>query len=407
VALPLAETIMTMTNQTQHSSASGMSQRMTLLFTIAAGSAVANLYWAQPLLKYIGDAFGVSTSKAGLLVTVSQIGYAIGIFLIVPLGDTLNRRRLIPAVMASSAVALGVSAVAPGFGALLVALTLVGLTTLTGQLLLPMAGDLALDAQRGRVVGTIASGTLTGIVLSRMISGFLADAFGWRAVFVVAALGAVLLTVLLARSLPELPPRPAVPYRKLLGSVFAVVRQYREVQVILVIGNISFAVFTMFWTGLTFLLSSPPFSYSATQIGLVSFVGLVGTLAAQRAGRLHDRGWSAPATTWALVLTLVALGVAGLGSTSIVLILIGTILFQATIQAVNVLNQIRLFAVDPSARSRLNTAFVTGNFIGGAIGSALAGFLWQFGRWPAVTGAGAALVAVALLVWLVHKAATR
>jgi predicted MFS family arabinose efflux permease len=392
-----------MRNQTRQGSPAGMSQRMTLLFAIAAGAAVANLYWAQPLLKTIGDSFGVSTSEAGLLVTVTQIGYAIGIFLIIPLGDTLNRRRLIPTVMGSSVVALAACALAPRFSALLVTLVAVGLSTITGQLLLPMAGDLAHDKQRGRVIGTIASGTLTGIVVSRVISGFLADVLGWRAIYIAAALAAALLTVLLARSLPGLPSRPKVAYRKLLGSVFAVVRQYRQVQVILIIGSASFTVFTMFWTGLTFLLSSAPFSYSSTEIGLVSFVGLAGTLAAQRAGRLHDRGWSAPATTATLLLTLVSLSIALFGATSLVMIIVATVLFQAAVQAVNVLNQIQLFAVDPTARSRLNTAFITANFIGGAIGSALAGVLWQRGGWRAITFTAMGLTGFALVVWLAHR----
>jgi predicted MFS family arabinose efflux permease len=391
-----------MTRQNKHISPPGMSRSMTWLFAIAAGAAVGNLYWAQPLLKYIGDSFGVSTSVAGLLVTVTQVGYAIGIFLIVPLGDTLNRRRLLPAIMALSAIALAACAIAPSFNMLLVALGLTGMSTVTGQLLLPMAGDLATNEQRGRVVGTVASGTLTGIVVSRTISGLLADAFGWRAIYVTAALVATVLALVLSRALPESPARPAVSYRKLLGSVLAVVRRYRSVQVILAIGSATFAVFTMFWTGLTFLLSSAPFSYSATQIGLLGLAGLAGTVAAQRAGQMHDRGWSRPATSAALVLAIVALVIVVLGASSIVMILIGTVLFQAAIQIVNVLNQIRLFAVDPSARSRLNTAFVTGNFIGGAIGSAIAGALWQLGGWSAVIGAGMGLMALALLVWLVQ-----
>jgi predicted MFS family arabinose efflux permease len=388
------------TIQDQRIGPPGMSRRMTWLFAIAAGAAVGNLYWAQPLLKYIGDSFMVPTSVAGLLVTVTQVGYAVGIFLVVPLGDTLNRRRLVPTVMALSALALAACAIAPSFNVLLFALCLTGLSTLTGQLLLPMAGDLANDEQRGRVVGTVASGTLTGIVVSRMISGLLADAFGWRAVYVLAALMATVLALVLARSLPELPSRPPVSYRKLLGSVLALVRHQRSVQVILAIGSASFAVFTLFWTGLTFLLSSAPFSYSATQIGMVGLAGLAGTVAAGRAGQLHDRGWSRPATTAALVLALVSLVIAVAGASSIVLILIGTVLFQAAIQAINVLNQIRLFALDPTARSRLNTAFVTSNFIGGAIGSAMAGVLWQVGGWSAVIGVGGGLVAAALIVWL-------
>jgi predicted MFS family arabinose efflux permease len=392
-----------MTTFTINRAPPGISRGLTLLFAFAAGAAVGNLYWAQPMLKYIGDSFGVSTSVASLLITVTQIGYAIGIFLVVPLGDAMNRRRLIPAIMAASAVALAASAFAPSFNLLLVGLALVGVTTITGQLLLPMAGDLARDEQRGSVVGTVASGTLTGIVVSRMISGLLADAFGWRAIYVTAAVLTAFLAVLLARAVPTLPPRPPVRYSKLLGSVFAVVRQHRAAQGILMIGSAAFAVFTMFWTGLTFLLSSAPFSYSATQIGLVGLAGLAGTLAAKSAGQLHDRGLGAPATGTALFLALVSLAIAGLGSTSIIVVLVGTVLLQAAIQAVNVLNQISLFALDPDARSRLNTAFVTGNFIGGAIGSALAGVLWQFGGWLAITVVGAALIALAFIAWLSHR----
>jgi predicted MFS family arabinose efflux permease len=175
------------------------------------------------------------------------------------------------------------------------------------------------------------------------------------------------------------------------------------VQVTLLLGACAFATFTLFWTGLTFLLSAPPFSYSVTRIGLVGLAGLAGALAARRAGWLHDRGWSVPATGAALLLALLSLGIAALGASSILLVLVAVVLIDAAIQAVNVLNQTRLFAVDPSARSRLNTAFVTGNFIGGAVGSALAGVLWLRGGWPAVTLGGGVLIGLALVVWLTQR----
>ncbi|WP_244619205.1 MFS transporter [Rhizobium sp. 18055] len=250
----------------------GMSRPLTLLFAISGGAAVGNLYWAQPLLADIAGSFGVSIGTAGTLITVTQIGYALGILLIVPLGDTLNRRRLIPAIMFCSAVALAACALAPTFAALLAALAALGLTTVAGQLLTPLAGDLARPEQRGRVVGTIVSGLISGILLSRTISGFLADALGWRAIYVAAAIFIVFLALLVARSLPAERPRPAVSYGKLLGSVFSTVRKHRAVQITLVIGASGFSVFTMFWTGLTFLLSSAPFSYSVSQIGLVGLV---------------------------------------------------------------------------------------------------------------------------------------
>jgi predicted MFS family arabinose efflux permease len=383
--------------------ARGISRRLTLLFAIAGGAAVGNLYWAQPLLETIAASLHVSTGVAGLLVTVTQIGYAMGILLVVPLGDVLDRRRLIPVILVVSAVALVGSALAPTFGALLAGLALVGLTTVAGQLLTPLAGDLAVPAERGRVVGTVASGLLTGILLSRTVSGLLADAFGWRAVYLVAAAAAVVLAVLLARAIPVLPAREPIRYGALLASVFGAVRRHRPVAPTLLLSASGFSVFTLFWTALTFLLSAPPFSYPVTAIGLVGLAGLAGALAAQRAGRLHDRGWSIPAVGAALVLALLSLVLAGVGRDSIVVLLIAIVLLDVAIQAGNVLNQTRLFAVDPAARSRLNTAYVTGNFIGGAIGSALAAVLWQAGGWTAVLVGGSAILGFALTVWLVGR----
>lgn len=389
--------------QTERPPALGMSQALTLLFAIAGGAAVGNLYLAQPLLAEIAGSFGVSIGSAGTLITVTQVGYALGILLIVPLGDTLNRRRLVPTIMICSALALAASALAPSFAGMLAALTALGLTTVAGQILTPLAGDLAKPEQRGRVVGTVVSGLITGILLSRTVSGFLAHAAGWRAVYAMAAVIIVLLAVVLARVLPMEQRRPSVSYGNLLRSVFTVVRKHPAVQVTLLIGSAAFSVFSMFWTGLTFLLSSPPFSYSVSQIGLVGLVGLAGALAAQRAGWLHDRGWSANATGATLLLALLSLFIAGFGSTEIIPILIAVLLLDIAIQGTNVLNQTRLFSIDANARSRLNTAFVASNFIGGAIGSALAGVLWESGGWLHVVFGGVALIAFSLIVWITQR----
>lgn len=380
-----------------------MTTGRTLLFAVGGGAAVGNLYWAQPLLDEIAADLHASSSLAGLLVTVTQVGYALGILLVVPLGDVLDRRRLVPGVLIASAVALLLAAVAPSFGALLGALGLVGLTTVAGQLLTPLAGDLADPAARGRIVGTVASGMLTGILVSRTVSGLVAQVAGWRAIYVVAAVAALVLAVLLRRAIPHLDRRDRVPYPQLIGSVFRAVAHHRSVQVTLVLGASAFAVFTMFWTALTFLLSAPPFGYSPAAIGLVGLAGLTGAVAAQRVGRLHDRGLSVPVTGAALALGLLSLVVAGLGARSIVVVLVAVVLLDVGVQAANVLNQTRLFAIDPAARSRLNTAFVTGNFIGGAVGSALASVLWGLGGWTAVTIGGAVLFGFALTVWAVHR----
>ena len=380
-----------------------MTRGLTFLFALAGGAAVGNLYWAQPLLDFIAADLDTATGAAGWLVTATQVGYAVGILLLVPLGDVLDRRRLVPLVLVGSAAALVACALAPTFGLLLAAVTLLGLTTVAGQLLTPLAGDLAADDDRGRVVGTVASGLLTGILVSRTVSGLVADAFGWRAIYVVAAVAALLLALLLHRRIPPLAPKARMPYPALIASVFTVVARERTVRWTLVLGATGFGAFTLFWTALTFLLSAPPFSYPVSVIGLFGLAGLAGALTAQRAGRLHDRGWSLPATGAAWALAVAAFVVAGVGGRSVVLVLVAVVLLDVAVQASNLLNQARVFAVSHEARSRLNTAFVTGNFIGGALGSSAAALLWSAGGWSAVTAAGAGLSCFGLLVWALGR----
>ncbi|MFE5082835.1 MFS transporter [Streptomyces mirabilis] len=380
-----------------------ISRGLTLLFAIAGGAAVANLYWAQPLLDFIARDLHASASLAGWLVTATQIGYAVGILLIVPLGDVMDRRRLIPLMMLIGAVALVGCALAPSIGVLLVAITALGVGTVSGQILAPLAGDLADDASRGRVVGTVASGILIGILISRTVSGLVASIAGWRAVFVVAAAAAVVFAVLLYRAIPSMEPKLRMPYPALIASVGRVVRQERMVRWTLVLGAIGFGVFTMFWTALTFLLSAPPFSYPVSVIGLFGLAGLAGAMAAQGAGRLHDRGWSLPATGAGWALALVAFGTAALAGHSVLVLVVAIVLLDIAVMGLTILNQTRLFAVSRQARSRLNTALVTSNFVGGAIGSAAASLLWQAGGWTAVTLTGAALACLALIVWAIGR----
>jgi predicted MFS family arabinose efflux permease len=380
-----------------------MTRGRTLLFATAGGAAVGNLYWAQPLLGTIGADLDVAQGSTGLLITVTQVGYALGVFFIVPLGDRVDRRRVVPLVMLLSAAALAASALAPTFPLLLVALTLVGLTTVSGQMLTPLAGDLAGDADRGRVLGTVASGLILGILVSRTVSGLVADALGWRAVFALAAAMLVVLAVAMARAIPRLPQRASAPYGRLLWSVLTAVARRRQVRVTMVIGAAAMSVFTIFWTGLTFLLAAEPYGYSTSQIGLVSVVGVVGAFAALRAGRLFDRGLSVPGIGAGLLVTLLSLVVAGAGGRHLWVVLVAVALLSVGIQSAQVLLQTRMLSIDPAARSRLNTAFVVGNFVGGALGSALAGVLWPFGGWVALMVAAASLVGFALTVWSVHR----
>ena len=380
-----------------------MTRRLTLLFAVAAGAAVANLYWSQPLLDLIADELDAGPAAAGWLITATQLGYAAGILFLVPLGDVVERRRLVRAVLLCSAGAALLCAVAPSLGLLMGALVLLGVTAVSGQILAPLAGDLADDTERGHVVGTVISGILVGILISRTVAGFVAGVAGWRAIYVIAALIAVGSAVVLSRRIPVLPAREHIPYRSLIASVGRVLLRERTARWTVVLAATAFGTFTMFWTALTFLLSSPPYDYSVQAIGLFGIAGLAGALAAQRAGRLHDRGLSLPATGVAWALLLVAFAVALAGRNSVVAIVIAVVLLDAAAQTIGILNQTRLFTLSPGARSRLNTVYVTSNFLGGAAGSAAATLLWSAGGWVAVCLAGLAASGFALAVWAVGR----
>jgi predicted MFS family arabinose efflux permease len=381
-----------------------MPRALLVLFAVASGAAVGNLYYAQPLLAVTAAELQVSEASIGLLVTATQIGYALGILFIVPLGDFRDRRRLVPLMMLLSAVALAASSIAPNFVVLAICLTAVGVTSVSGQVLAPLAGDLSEDAARGKNVGIVVSGLLTGILLARVFSGVIASIGGWRVVFVVAAGIALTLSVLLYRSIPRLTPKTTeLSYAGVLKSVLSLVRHEPTLRVSMLLGTTGFGLFTMFWTALTFLLSSPPYSYSTSVIGLFGLVGLVGVIAAQSAGRVHDRGWSVGGTGVAWLLVLVSLPLAGFGRHSLLFVLAAIVLLDIGIQAQHILNQSRIFQLSPDARSRVNTAYITGNFVGGTVGSLGATLLWSVGGWNAITSAGTVLSAAALVLWFATR----
>jgi predicted MFS family arabinose efflux permease len=249
------------------------------------------------------------------------------------------------------------------------------------------------------VVGVVGSGLLIGILVSRTISGLIADAADWRTVFLTPAIATAVLAAVLQRRIPTEPPRARVAYRTLISAVFIVAVRERTVRWTVALGAVAFSAFTMFWTALTLLLSGPPFGYSSAVIGLFGLAGLAGAVTARRAGTLHDRGQSFPATGLACLLLLLAFTVAALGGRSVALVLVAVVVLDVAVMGLNILNKIRLFDVSPEARSRVNTAFVTCNFIGGALGSAAATLLWSAGGWTAVSVAGISLSVIALLLW--------
>ncbi|MEW2513833.1 MFS transporter [Streptomyces sp. NPDC046870] len=381
-----------------------MTRPLLLLLAITAGAAIGGLYYAQPLLDQIGRDLGVGEGAVGALVTSAQVGYALGIILIVPLGDLLRRRVLIPAMVLLSALALGACAASPNILTLALSLIAVGVTTVAGQMITPLAGDLADDHARGKTVGIVVSGVITGILVSRIFSGLVASATSWRVVFLVAAVIVIVLAGLLYRAIPNLPPKvTTLSYGGLLKSVFSLVVKEPVLRVGMLFGSFGFAVFSMLWTPLTFLLSGAPFHYSTAVIGLFGVAGLIGTFAAQNAGRWHDRGRSVLGTGLSWVLVLVSWAIVWFGGHFLVVLVLGIIVMDVGIQAQNIFAQSRIFQISGEARSRLNTAYMAANWIGASLGSVVATFAWEVGGWTAVSIVGACFSVVPLLVWAVTR----
>jgi len=377
-----------------------LSRSLVILLAFACGAAVANLYYAQPLLHAIASGIHTSSSNAALLVTATQIGYAAGLVLLVPLGDLLDRRRLVSRMLVVTALGLVGAAAAPTLGVLALALGVVGVTSVVAQILVPFASALASEDERGRVVGQVMSGLLMGILLARTVSGLGAALLGWRAVFAIAAGLMVLLSAALWRALPEVAPQGGPPYLKLLASVAVLIREEAVLRRRMIYGALGFASFSVLWTSLALLLSRPPFSYGEAVIGLFGLAGLAGTIAAQAAGRVADRGGSRSATGFFLAAIALGWVLCALGKTEVLLIIAGIVVLDLGIQGQHILNQTMIYALRPEARSRLTTAYMTGNFLCGALASAGTDLAWRSGGWLAVCALGGGLSILALLAWL-------
>ncbi|HEY6759513.1 MAG TPA: MFS transporter [Baekduia sp.] len=366
---------------------------------LACGASAANLYYAQPLLDVIAQDLGVSAAVAGLLVTASQVGYAAGLLLLVPLGDLLDRRRMVSRMLLVAAAGLAVAAAAPAFAVLAVAIAVVGVTSVVAQVLVPLAGTLAPEHDRGKVVGNVMSGLLLGILLARTASGLIAEVGGWRSVYVIGAVLMVVLAGVLARALPSTPPVTDLSYGPALRSVFALVRDEPVLRRRMVYGAAGMASFSVVWTAIAFLLSGAPYNYGEGTIGLFGLVGLVGAVAAQGAGRLNDRGSGHASTGAFLVVIALAWGLIALGKTSLVALIAGIVLLDLGIQGQHILNQSTIYTLHADVRSRVTTAYMTNNFAFAALGSAGASWAWSAGGWGAVSALGLGLAAVALVAW--------
>lgn len=371
---------------------------LVLLLTVAAGMSVANLYYNQPLLSDIAASFHASSASAGVIATLTQVGYALGLLLFVPLADSMERRRLIVALLVAVAIALAATATSPTLPILAVASFAVGVTTVVPQLVIPFAAGLAPPSVRGRIVGQVVGGVLIGILVGRVVAGGIGHLTGWRSVFGDAAVAMLLLALAMWRLLPRTPPAAgAMPYGRLLRSLGPLFRREPVIRDTALIGALTFASFSAFWTTLAFRLRAAPLDYGSGVAGAFGLLGVIGAAAAPLAGRLADRRSPRATVGLALLVNLAAWLVMLAAGHTLAGLAIGVILLDAGTQAAQVSNQARIYALPAEAHGRLNTIYMVCYFVGGAIGSALGTVMWGRAGWGGVCGVGTTAILLALL----------
>lgn len=389
------------TDELQLSSSSTMSHYTELLLALACGMAVANVYFAHPLLGSIASEFSIEPSTIGIVITVTQICYALGLLLLVPLGDLYIQRRLIIVQMLLLVVALIVVGIAPTSIVFFIGVAIVGLLATVTQTLVAYASTLAVPSERGRIVGFVTSGVVIGILLARTFAGIMADLGGWRSVYLSSAVLILILIGLLNKELPgTVYKRPSLSYPKLLHSVLMLFVQERILLIRGILALLIFTAFSTFWTSLVFPLSSPPYSFSHTAIGAFGLAGVSGALAAARAGRLADRGLGQLTTGVALVLLIASWFFISSINYSILVLVIGIILLDLAVQAVHVTNQSLIFKFLPEARSRLTAAYMVFYSIGSATGSIISTNIYANYGWKGVCLFGVTVSALALVFWI-------
>jgi predicted MFS family arabinose efflux permease len=388
---------MSTSNASAPASADPSLRGLLLLLATIAGVAVANIYYNQPLLDNFRQSFPASASWVGVVPAVTQLGYAAGMLLLAPLGDRFDRRALILLQTAGMCIALVVAAAAPALPILVAASLAIGVLATIAQQAVPFAAELAPPSQRGHAVGTVMSGLLLGILLARTAAGFVAEYFGWRAVFAVSVLALLALAVVIVLRLPKSKPTSTLSYGKLLVSMWHLVVEHRALREASLTGAALFAGFSIFWSVLALLLAGPPFHLGPQAAGLFGIVGAAGALAAPLAGKFADRRGPRAIITLSIVLVAISFVVFGFSAKSIAGLVIGVIVLDVGVQAAQISNQSRIYALKPDARSRVNTVYMVAYFIGGALGSAVGAAVWPVFGWVGVSVAG--LVFAGLAAW--------
>lgn len=372
------------------------------LMAVTSGVTAANLYYNQPLLAAIAQSLHASVQDTGLIPTLGQVGYAFGNFFIVPLGDLLERRRLIVNLLIGTALALAAAAVAPTIAWLVVASLMIGMMTIVPQITVPFAALLAPPPVRGKVVGIVMSGLLIGILLARTVSGFVGAALGWRAMYWIASGLMLVLAIMLFRVLPKSQPAVILTYQQLMHSMVKLVRE-PVLQNASITGAMAFGAFSVFWSTLIFLLEQPPYQYGSDVAGLFGLIGVVGAAAAPLAGKLADKRNPRLAIGLGLMMTAISFVLFWLFGYQLWGLIVGVILLDLGVQVTTVSNQALIYRLPEETHSRLNALFITFYFIGGAIGSFLGGYCWNLWQWTGVCMAGLLLLIIAFAVVLIRR----
>lgn len=385
-------------------SAPSLSRSVTLLFAVTCGLAVANIYFAQPLLDAISKEYGISHAHIGMIITVTQICYALGLLLLVPLGDLMDRRRLVAGMMLISVLGLFTVGIAPNSIVLLAGMAVVGMFAVVVQVLVSFAATLAAPSDRGRAVGLVTSGVVIGILLARTAAGILSDIGGWRTVYFVSAGLTLFMAIVLCQILPHNEKlKTSISYQQLLRSVFLLFVQEPILRIRAVICLLIFAAFSILWSSLVLPLSAPPLSLSHTVIGLFGLAGVAGALAAARAGHLADRGLGQRTTGVALTILVGSWLPIGFTEHSLWALVVGIIALDLAVQAVHVTNQSMILRVRPEARSRLTAGYMIFYSIGSAAGAISSTSVFAYFGWIGVCLLGASVSAIALLFWMLTR----
>lgn len=372
---------------------------LTLLMSVATGLAVASNYYAQPLLETIANAFSLSVNQAGFIVTVAQVSYACGLLFLVPLGDKFERRKMIVLMMLLAGAGMLITASTHTLSLMLIGTAMTGLFSVVAQILVPLAASMAEPHRRGKVVGTIMSGLLLGILLARTVAGALAAFGGWRTIYWVASVLMFIMAAVMWRVLPRAKPHTDLNYAQLIGSIFTLFLRNPLLRTRALIGMFSFANFSILWTSMAFLLAAPPFSFSEGTIGLFGLAGAAGALAAGRAGHLADKGFAKHSTSAGIVLLLLSWGAIYYGQHSVAWLIVGILVLDMAVQGVHITNQSVIYRTLPEARNRLTAGYMTSYFIGGAVGSLLSASAYQHAGWTGVAAAGAVISLINLVHW--------